>query len=146
MISKIKYYFELLLFLIKRQSKQILIVIGFIIVLFIVDFLTKTYYQIESINNEIINNENKSKTDQSNVNDKINKKDIGCVGQGDENCIEKVREHFGKTSVRILGEKYLGNGLFGISFLDPLMGESYNSEVSTDCNCVVLNVSIHVMR
>ena len=78
--------------------------------------------------------------------DKINKKEIGCVGQGDENCIEKVREHFSKTSVRILGEKYLGNGLFGISFLDPLMGESYNSEVSTDCNCKVINVSIHVMR
>lgn len=72
--------------------------------------------------------------------------EIGCSGFGNEGCINEVREHFGKTSVRILGEQYLGDGIFGISFLDPLMGESYNSRVSTDCNCKVLNVDISVMR
>lgn len=72
--------------------------------------------------------------------------EIGCSGFGNEGCINEVREHFGKTSVRILGEQYLGDGVFGISFLDPLMGESYNSRVTTDCNCKVLNVDISVMR
>jgi hypothetical protein len=146
MISKIKYYFELLHFLIKRKKKQILIVVGFIIGCFIISFLTKTYYQIESINNEIIKNENKSTSDQKNSNENIIKKEIGCSGFGNEGCINEVREHFGKTSVRILGEQYLGDGIFGISFLDPLMGEAYNSRVTTDCNCKVLNVNISIMR
>jgi hypothetical protein len=61
-----------------------------------------------------------------------------CIG--DEGCISQVRSNFSNTGKTILGEQYLGDGKFGISFLDSqYYGASYNATVSTDCNC---NVSI----
>jgi hypothetical protein len=68
-----------------------------------------------------------------------------CVGFGDESCIDKVRDRFNSTGKNILGEQYLGNGQFGISFLDQ-SGGTYNAKVSTDCKCDILNVRISVMR
>ena len=65
---------------------------------------------------------------------------------GDENCIGKVRSNFESTGKQILGEQYLGDGKFGISFLDANRGESYNADVSTDCNCVITNVNVSLMR
>ncbi len=65
---------------------------------------------------------------------------------GTENCISAVRLNFRNTGKQILGEQYLGRGKFGISFLDPNRGEAYNADVSTDCNCIVTNVYVSVMR
>jgi len=75
---------------------------------------------------------------------KVKNKDQGCVGFGNESCIDKVRERF--TGKNILGEQYLGDGQFGISFLDASRGETYNAKVSTDCNCKILNVNVEIMR
>lgn len=91
-------------------------------------------------------NENKKEitTDQ---NTNVNKdKEIGCSGFGNESCIDKVRENFVNTGKQILGEEYLGEGLFGISFLDASKGQTFNSKVSTDCNCKILNVDVSIMR
>ena len=65
---------------------------------------------------------------------------------GNENCIAKVRNNFKNTGKQILGEQYLGDGKFGISFLDASRGEAYNAYVSTDCNCNVTNVNVSIMR
>ena len=75
-----------------------------------------------------------------------NSEKSGCVGFGNESCIDRVRENFTNTGKQILGEEYLDNGQFGISFLDPNRGQTYNSKVSTDCNCKIINVSVQVMR
>ena len=65
---------------------------------------------------------------------------------GDENCISKVRENFTNSGKQILSEQYLGDGMFGISFLDPTRGVSANAKVSTDCNCNVIDVRVSIMR
>jgi hypothetical protein len=67
-----------------------------------------------------------------------------CVGS--ECCISQVRTNFGNTGKQILGEDYLGNGTFGISFLDARRGETYNAKVYTDCNCAIINVNVSRMR
>ena len=92
--------------------------------------------------------ENKSDKDESNISKEIDTKnnEIGCSGFGDESCIDEVRENFTNTGKQILGEEYLDNGQFGISFLDATRGQAYNSKVSTDCNCKVINVDISIMR
>jgi hypothetical protein len=77
-------------------------------------------------------------------NPQVKNKDQGCVGFGNESCLDKVRERF--TGKNILSEKYLGDGQFGISFLDASRGESYNAKVSTDCNCKILNLDVEIMR
>ncbi len=86
-------------------------------------------------------NENNS-TNTINSSSSINKG--SCSGS--ESCIDKVRQNFTNTGKQILSEHYLGNGKFGISFLDISRGQTYNSEVSTDCNCNILNVNVHLMR
>lgn len=63
-----------------------------------------------------------------------------CIGNQD--CISKVREHFTNTNKTILGEEYLGNGKFGISFLDPQRDSDFNAKIWTDCNCIITNVEI----
>ena len=65
---------------------------------------------------------------------------------GSESCIQKVRENFRNTGKQILSEQYLGQGRFGITFLDPSRGEAYNADVSTDCNCNVSNVHVSVVQ
>ena len=85
-------------------------------------------------------------TKKNKVNTEENVPNKGCVGFGDESCIDRVRENFTNTGKQILGEEYLDNGQFGISFLDPSRGQTYNSKVSTDCDCKIINVSVQVMR
>ncbi len=66
---------------------------------------------------------------------------------GTENCISGVRANFNSTGKTILGEEYLGNGKFGISFMDfQHAGNVYNATVWTDCNCTVLDVRISKAR
>ena len=65
---------------------------------------------------------------------------------GSENCIQQVRNNFQNSGKQILGEQYLGRGKFGITFLDPLRGEAYNADVSTDCNCNISNVRVSVVQ
>jgi hypothetical protein len=67
-----------------------------------------------------------------------------CIGN--QNCITSIRSNFENTGKQILGEEYLGDGKFGISFLDPRRGLSANAKVTTDCNCNLLNVDVSVMR
>jgi hypothetical protein len=83
---------------------------------------------------------------KSKVNTEENVPNNGCVGFGNESCIDRVKENFTNTGKQILGEQYIGNGQFGISFLDPSKGQTFNSQVSTDCNCKIINVSVQVMR
>ena len=83
---------------------------------------------------------------ESQIKTESNKSKQGCVGFGNEGCIDKVRDNFNLTGKKILGEEYLGNGQFGISFLDPNRGKTYNSKVSTDCNCKILDVNVSIMR
>lgn len=83
-------------------------------------------------------------------NDRTNNRSVqsksGQACNGNEGCIDKVRTNFTNTGKQILGEKYLENGLFGISFLDASKGETYNAEVSTDCNCNIVNVHVSIMK
>jgi hypothetical protein len=73
----------------------------------------------------------------------IKNKSYGSSSQsciGNEGCISQVRSNFSNTGKTNLGEQYLGDGKFGILFLDSQhYGDSYNATVSTDCNC---NVSV----
>jgi uncharacterized protein (DUF2147 family) len=83
---------------------------------------------------------------ESNKKNESNKLKEGCQGFGNEGCISKVRDNFISTGKQILGEEYLGNGQFGISFFDPTRGQTYNSKISTNCNCEILNVDVNIMR
>lgn len=76
-------------------------------------------------------------------NDQVTK---ACEGNGTEGCIDKVRAVFSNTGKSILGEEYLGDGVFGISFLDPSRGESFNAKVYTNCKCEIINTQVSVMR
>jgi len=67
-----------------------------------------------------------------------------CIGN--EGCISKVRENFSNSGKTILGEQYLGNGKFGISFMDSQHPGAFNSTVYTDCNCAITNVSVSTIR
>ena len=69
---------------------------------------------------------------------------VNCYGN--ESCISKIRENFSNTGKTILGEEYLGNGKFGISFMDAQHGDAYNATVTTDCNCNVTNVNVSTIR
>jgi hypothetical protein len=70
---------------------------------------------------------------------------IPC-GSGTEKCITKIRNKFSTTGKTILGEEYLGNGNFGISFIDRNRHGSYTARVSTDCNCGITNVQVSNLR
>lgn len=91
-------------------------------------------------------NKNKSSKNKENFQEKRDNTKIGCSGFGNQSCINKVRDNFTKSGKQILGEEYFNNGQFGISFLDPSVGQVFNSKVSTDCNCNVTNVQISMMR
>jgi hypothetical protein len=67
-----------------------------------------------------------------------------CIGN--QGCISKVRENFTNTGKTILGEEYIGNGKFGISFMDSQHPGAFNATVTTDCNCNVLNVNVSTIR
>jgi hypothetical protein len=69
-----------------------------------------------------------------------------CVGVGNQSCIDKVRQNFTNTGKTILGEQYLGDGRFGISFMDRQYPGAYNATVSTDCNCNVTNSNVTTIR
>lgn len=69
-----------------------------------------------------------------------------CVGVGNEGCISKVRERFSNTGKNILGEEYLGNGTFGISFMDTQHPGAFKAKVFTDCNCNITNVDISTIH
>ena len=69
-----------------------------------------------------------------------------CSGLGTDVCIDKVRLNFENTGKTILGEEYLGNGNFGISFIDRNKPGSYSARVSTDCECGITNVQVSNLR
>ncbi len=69
-----------------------------------------------------------------------------CVGVGNQSCIDKVRLNFSNTGKTILGEQYLGDGRFGISFMDSQYPGAYNATISTDCNCNVTNSNVTTIR
>jgi hypothetical protein len=82
--------------------------------------------------------------DKSSTSKSSSTNSASCIGN--QNCITSVRSNFENSGKQILGEEYLGDGKFGISFLDPRRGLSANAKVTTDCNCNVLNVDVSVMR
>jgi hypothetical protein len=106
----------------KRQ--RIAIIIGIILILGI---LGKEDRKSSSSRHERNNSETKS-----------------CIGN--EGCISKVRENFSNSGKTILGEQYLGNGKFGISFMDSQHPGAFNTTVYTDCNCAITNVSVSTIR
>ena len=71
----------------------------------------------------------------------------GCTGVGNQSCIDKVRQNFNNTGKTILGEEYLDNGRFGISFLDAQYpSAAYNARIYTDCNCNITNVDVSTVK
>ena len=69
----------------------------------------------------------------------MNSKD--CIGN--KNCISDIRENFSNSGKTILGEEYLDNGKFGISFIDAKhTGTVYNATIITDCNCNLKDVNV----
>ena len=98
------------------------------------------------IENIVELNKNKSSPNKDNSQPKRDNNRIDCSGFGNQNCINKVRDNFTNSGKQILGEEYLNNGQFGISFLDPSIGQTFNSKVSTDCNCNIINVQVSIMR
>ena len=70
----------------------------------------------------------------------LNNETQNCTGT--KSCIDKVRESFTNTGKTILGEEYLDNGNFGISFMDSQHPGAFNSTVSTDCNCNIVNANV----
>lgn len=69
-----------------------------------------------------------------------------CTGAGNENCIESVRTSLTNTGKTILGEQYLGNGRFGVSFMDSQHPGAYNATISTDCKCNITNSNVSTIR
>lgn len=67
-------------------------------------------------------------------------------GSGNEKCINRIRNNFSNTSKTILGEEYLGNGKFGITFIDQKKPGSFAAQVTTDCNCGITNISISTIN
>lgn len=63
-----------------------------------------------------------------------------CVGN--EKCIDKIRLNYTSSGKQILNESYLGNGIFKITVLDPSRGVTFNSDVTTDCNCKLKDIKI----
>lgn len=80
----------------------------------------------------------------SSTNSSRNNNSQSCIG--DQGCISKVRENFTNTGKTILGEEYIGNGKFGISFMDSQHPGAFNATVTTDCNCNVTNVNVSTIR
>ncbi len=84
----------------------------------------------------------------SNVKEKNTSNSNECSGTGNESCINQVRQNFTNSGKTILGERYLGDGRFGISFLDVenlrnrVDNGTYEAAVSTDCNCNLTNVQV----
>jgi len=96
----------------------------------------------EKNSNDSPSTEKKSNSGSGSNSSKSNS--TSCIGN--QGCISNVRTNFRSSGKQILGEEYLGNGIFGISFLDPQRGEAYNAKVYTDCNCGIKNVSVSMMR
>lgn len=65
-----------------------------------------------------------------------------CSGAGNEGCISKIRINFAQTGKNILAEKYLGEGKFGIAFMDSQHPGAYDAIVTTDCKCEIVDISI----
>lgn len=81
---------------------------------------------------------------KSNLSSSVSSISSSCIGN--QGCINNVRLNFENSGKQILGEEYLGDGLFGISFLDARRGVSANAKVTTDCNCNIINVDVSLMR
>ena len=111
----------------KKNFTQLLIIYGGIFIVgssfyYLSGNLGLKIHKIEMGNNEL-----------QNVTDK-------CAGFGTESCIDRVRSNFENTNKTILGEVYLGNGNFGITYIDRNRPGSYTTKVSTDCNWTITNV------
>jgi hypothetical protein len=88
---------------------------------------------------KIVGDPKKSRTSKSSPS-----RSVPCIGN--QGCISNVRLNFENSGKQILGEEYLGDGKFGISFLDARRGLSANAKVTTDCNCNLINIDVSVMR
>ncbi len=69
-----------------------------------------------------------------------------CEGVGNEGCIEKVRQQYSSSNKTILGEEYLGDGKFGITFIDRDHAGTFSSKVFTDCNCNIKNSNVQILK
>lgn len=69
-----------------------------------------------------------------------------CTTTGTRACIDQVRSNFTKSGKTILGEKYLDNGIFGITFMDSKHPGAFTAKVYTDCKCNITNVDVNTIR
>ncbi len=109
-------------------------------------FLTILFFAFIAFGSDDSKSSKKSKNSSSSESSNSGQSSRSSACVGSESCINQVRANFGNTGKQILGEDYLGNGTFGISFLDARRGEAYNAKVYTDCNCAVINVNVSRMR
>lgn len=68
-------------------------------------------------------------------------KSNGCTGNGSKNCISEIRQRFQSTGKEIIGEQYVGDGIFQVQFIEYGRG-TYNAYIRTDCDCEIANINV----
>jgi len=67
-----------------------------------------------------------------------------CV-YGDISCIDNIRVVFRNTGKDVLGEQYIGDGLFEIQFIEYGKG-TFNASVLVDCECNISAAELTVLN
>ena len=111
----------------KKNKKKLSGYLIFLLVFSILVIVSLINEKIKTLNNSNINT---IKSDPTKL----------CFGN--ESCIDNIRINFTNSGKQILNESYLNNGIFKITGLDPSKGVTFNSTISTDCNCKLINVRI----
>ena len=70
---------------------------------------------------------------------------INCIGN--ENCLNEVRIILKNTyKATLQDEKYLGDGMFHVVFVDLEHQKVFNSTIYTDCNCEIIDVDLKQIK
>ena len=94
--------------------------------------LVKTF--VRSIIEDQVHKANPSNTNQP------------CVGgYGNESCKYAVKARFNNMNIFSMTMQYLGNGTFRVVFSDLDTGTTNLADITTDCNCNILNVSVRTL-
>lgn len=69
------------------------------------------------------------------------KKTSDTCDYGDRSCIEDIRVKFKNTGKDIVGEQYIGDGIFEIQFIEYGRG-TFNASVIVDCECNISSTKV----
>ena len=70
-----------------------------------------------------------------------NSNQVGCSGNGNQNCINQIRSQFRGANKDIVSEQYEGDGIFNIQFIEYGAG-AYNAYIRMDCNCEIAHINV----